>query len=150
MILESLKFASSTELQANFLQDKENVYSERWRCAHANETVPFASAVSVLRPLNVSQHFAVYPLFIYCEALPMFSHPRINVSKLHIIRKKKDYTFRWDKLHLLKFFQFFETLNHSWVNKGRFCNTIASVALIHTSIQSDYRLYTKEILSTNN
>ena len=47
-------------------QNKENVSSERCRCAHANETVPFASAVSVLRPLNVSQHFAVYPLFIYC------------------------------------------------------------------------------------
>ena len=27
-------------------------------------------------------------------------------------------------------------LSHSY-NKGRFCNTIASVALVHTSIQSD-------------
>ena len=30
--------------------------------------MPFASAVSVLRPLNVSQHFAVYPSFIAASA----------------------------------------------------------------------------------
>ena len=34
------------------------------------------------------------------------------------------------------------------MNKGRFCNTIASVALVHTSIQSDKRMQTKEILSS--
>ena len=33
-------------------------------------------------------------------------------------------------------------------NKGRFCNTIASVALVLTSIQSDKRMQTKEILSS--
>ena len=36
------------------------------------------------------------------------------------------------------------------VNKGRFCNTIASVALVHTSIQNDKRMQTKEILSSRN
>ena len=36
------------------------------------------------------------------------------------------------------------------INKGRFCNTIASVALVHTSIQSDWRIQTKEILSNRN
>ena len=39
----------------------------------------------------------------------------INVSKLHIIRKKKDFTFRWYTLHLLKFCQFVEILNYSCV-----------------------------------
>ena len=34
------------------------------------------------------------------------------------------------------------------INKGRFCNTIPSIALVHTSIQSDSRLQTKEILSS--
>ena len=34
--------------------------------------------------------------------------------------------------------------------KGRFCNTIAAIALVHTSIQSDWRMQTKEILSTSN
>ena len=34
--------------------------------------------------------------------------------------------------------------------KGRFCNTIASVALFHTSIQSDKRMQKKEILSSRN
>ena len=36
------------------------------------------------------------------------------------------------------------------INKGRFCNTIASVALVHTSIQCDLRMQTKEILSSKN
>ena len=36
------------------------------------------------------------------------------------------------------------------VKKGRFCNTIASVALVHNSVQSDYRMQTKEILSSRN
>ena len=35
-------------------------------------------------------------------------------------------------------------------NKGRFCNTIASVALVHTSIQSDQQMETKDILSSRN
>ena len=35
-------------------------------------------------------------------------------------------------------------------SKGRFCNTIASVALVHTSIQSDKRMQIKEILSSRN
>ena len=34
-------------------------------------------------------------------------------------------------------------------NKDRFCNTIATVALIDTSTKSDQRLQTKEILSTS-
>ena len=33
-------------------------------------------------------------------------------------------------------------------NKGRLCNTIASVALVHTSIKNDLRMQTKEILSS--
>ena len=36
-----------------------------------------------------------------------------------------------------------------FVNKDRFCNIIATVALIDASIQSDWRLQTKGILSTN-
>ena len=35
-------------------------------------------------------------------------------------------------------------------NKGRFCNTIVSVALVHTSKQSDKRMQAKEILSSRN
>ena len=34
-------------------------------------------------------------------------------------------------------------------NKGRFCNTIASVALVHTSIQSDKRNSLKQKLKAN-
>ena len=37
-----------------------------------------------------------------------------------------------------------------YINKGRFCNTIASVAVVHTSKQSDKRMQTKEILSSRN
>ena len=37
-------------LQADLLQNKVNVCSERCICVHAHETDPFASAVSVLRP----------------------------------------------------------------------------------------------------
>ena len=37
----------------------------------------------------------------------------INVSKLHIIRKKNDCSFRWYALHLLKFVNF-EILSYSW------------------------------------
>ena len=39
----------------------------------------------------------------------------IIVFKLHIIRKKKDFSFRWFTLNLIKFCQFFEILDHSWV-----------------------------------
>ena len=35
-------------------------------------------------------------------------------------------------------------------NKGRFCHTMASVALVHTSIQSDKRMLTKEMFSPVN
>ena len=35
-------------------------------------------------------------------------------------------------------------------NKGILCNTIPSVALVHTSIQSNHRMQTKEILSSRN
>ena len=35
-------------------------------------------------------------------------------------------------------------------NKGKLCNTIASVALVHTSVQSDLRIQTMEILATSN
>ena len=38
----------------------------------------------------------------------------INVSKLHIIRQKKDCTFRWYTLRLPKFCHFLKILNH-WV-----------------------------------
>ena len=38
-----------------------------------------------------------------------------SISKLHIIRQKKDCTFRLYKLHLLKFCQFLKILNSSGV-----------------------------------
>ena len=40
-----------------------------------------------------------------------------------------------------------QTLCMLYINKGRFCNAIASVAFVHTSIQSDLQMQTKEILS---
>ena len=39
----------------------------------------------------------------------------IKVSKQHVIRKKKDCTFRWHPLHALRFWQFFKISNYSWV-----------------------------------
>ena len=39
----------------------------------------------------------------------------IDVSKRHIIRKKRDCTVRWYTLHPLKFCQILEILNYSWV-----------------------------------
>ena len=38
-----------------------------------------------------------------------------NLSKLPIIIQKKDCTFRWYNLHLLKFCQFLKVINYCWV-----------------------------------
>ena len=39
----------------------------------------------------------------------------IKASKLHVIRKKEDFTFKSYILRVLKFWLFIKILNHSWV-----------------------------------
>ena len=49
------------------------------------------------------------------EDINLITKLSVNVSQLHIVRKKKKCALRWYALKLLKFCQFFEILSYRWV-----------------------------------
>ena len=60
-------------------------------------------------------HLAVFENGHTYESINLMIENSIDVFILHIIRQKKNCSFGWYTLHLLKFCHFFKILNYCWV-----------------------------------